>query len=70
MLNLCKKSSGINPQREGGTRKIANEVFQALMKAKLTGATRDWRFVVRIGPSLEGNKHLPRGGFLRSNFGS
>lgn len=38
MENPYKKLSKINPQREKGNRQIANDVFIALIMAKLTGA--------------------------------
>lgn len=37
MNNPYKKLSDINPQQEKGTRRIATDVFNALIKAKLSG---------------------------------
>lgn len=38
MENPWKKFSTISPQRENGNRQISNDVYQAIMKADLTGA--------------------------------
>lgn len=38
MINPYKKLSKINPQREKGNRQIANDVYKALIRARLTGA--------------------------------
>ncbi|MBA7576586.1 hypothetical protein ES708_18427 [subsurface metagenome] len=38
MENPYKRLSKINPQRENGNRQIANDVYRAMIKAKLSGA--------------------------------
>lgn len=46
MKNPWKQYSKINPQRENGNRQIANDVFQALMSAELSGS--EFRIVMAV----------------------
>lgn len=46
MKNPWKRYSKINPQREGGNRQIANDVFQALIAANFTGA--DYKMIFAV----------------------
>lgn len=46
MRNRWREISKVNPQRENGHRRISNEVFQALIAAKLSGAVYQILLVV------------------------
>lgn len=46
MKNPWKQYSKINPKRENGNRQIANDVFQALMSAELSGS--EFRIVMAV----------------------
>ena len=46
MKNPWRQYSKINPQRENGNRQIANDVFQALMSAELSGS--EFRVVMAV----------------------
>ena len=46
MINPYRELSTVNPQREDGHRRINNEVFKALITARLSGA--EYQIILEI----------------------